>query len=452
MTTVKKAKKPSVRELIFNQAEHAMDELYAKRNALLSETSDSTIAVLQSDLSDLTSQETLTIDESKTALLQIGQSDFTSELDLTTSMIKSNSLVKSISPKDDQNTLTSEVNFTTSMVKSDLLVKETSPENGELKLISQAQLTTKALEVMRKIGFSGIGALSLLASLVSPDGSYIRTRNLARDLNMSYQGLLNQLDRLVEAGYLESSAGSVALGRWIKISPDGQLFFTSQFNLITRISSCSSILNITTTTKEEGDQDNLTTSQESLMVDGRISLTGELLSTSQQNLTTMQPWEKAKLKTQTEELFYVALAAKADIKKLSFQVLQQYKMLIEEKQQNYAIALFLVLLPKARENVPGYISSAIKKGAEPTQESVTKATQLITSLEVLDRVQDLDEIEQKIYSALAQDKSDEIITLAQQKKEVKLALEQFAWKGSLKELKKNKDAFTDFILNSKQNW
>ena len=74
------------------------------------------------------------------------------------------------------------------------------------------------------------------------------------------------------------------------------------------------------------------------------------------------------------------------------------------------------------------------------------------SLEVLDKVQDLDEIEQKIHIALAQDKSDEIITLTQQKKEVKFALEQFAWKGSLKELKKNKDAFTDFILNSKQNW
>jgi DNA-binding MarR family transcriptional regulator len=124
-------------------------------------------------------------------------------------------------------------------VKTNLTVKINSPKSSQTHFNSQFNLTTTSAEITRSVGLSGVGMLALLTMLISPDGSYIRTRNLARDLGMTYQALLNQLKRLTEAGYLESTSGTPEQGRWIRITPTGQLGLTRQANFNTSCSSSS---------------------------------------------------------------------------------------------------------------------------------------------------------------------------------------------------------------------
>jgi DNA-binding MarR family transcriptional regulator len=429
MTTTNK--KLSLRDQIANQAASTAEDLYAKRNAFLA-ASNEEHKIIDGQFK-LTGQEEVPI-------LQTDQTE--AALKLTTNP-----------PQGGQPELTSQLELTTN-----------PPQSGQLELTSQLKLTTETIQIVRTVGLSGTGALALFAMLTNPDGAYIRTRHLARELNMTYQGLLNQIEKLTDAGYLESTAGDPALGKWIRVTPPGQFKLTSQFeltsqleltgqkNLTLRSSSSSSIINTTTTTTTTTTTGN----SGQLELTSQLELTtplslGEVDFTDQEKMpdhkfAALPPWERESFRSRAEELFYVSLAANFEPAKLSMQALTLYKKLSEERSKEYAAALFLILLPKATDNPVGYVVAAVKRGAEATPESVTKMKELRESLTALDKRVDIKDLKQQMQEALDAGNIGKLTSLTEFNSRVKKALCFLSWKGTLEELIQKRDDFVKSLL------
>jgi DNA-binding MarR family transcriptional regulator len=420
----KKDNRQVIKDMIFNQAASTVADLYAKRNALLAVNEDvSENTVAEDNQLKLISQEELT-----------SQNDLTS---LPSQIVNFNSPANLNLPQDGQLNLTSQAKLTKKIVKSISPVNSNSLENGQFKLTSQNQLTKQTSKIAQSLGLSGLGALMILQEIVGKKGAYIRTRSLARELGMTYQGLLNQIDRLTSAGYIVSKPGESALGRWIEITETSQLELASQFK--STVSSSSYI-----------KQQQQSSSQ--LELASPIELTGlsespnddnsdQLSLTSQFKLTCLSSWEKAQLQSQAEELFYIGLAAKSSPESFSMQTLALYSQIVKEHGRDWSAALFLILLPKAKNNVTGYIFSAYKKGAEPTSGSVAKVKDMWTPLETLATVKSSNDLKNRIMEAAEKEDTESLILLTQVQASLKTALKLLSWTGSVDSLIEKKHVF-----------
>jgi hypothetical protein len=77
---------------------------------------------------------------------------------------------------------------------------------------------------------------------------------------------------------------------------------------------------------------------------------------------------KITIKIAARELYFTAKASSINIDRLSNQCFKHYLSLKQSKGSNYAMALFLSLLSKSRENPTAYVIRAIQQGAAPSQE------------------------------------------------------------------------------------
>ena len=510
----KKSSRQSMKDLIVNQATSTVDDLYAKRNALLSLEEDG-----QSDLSSNEDQELdthVTYLESNSETTHTGtDSLFDSNVSIVnqsspvinsslvndnssvaekdslspdivnhSSLVENNLLDKDSTlgelnspvnvnlsanfdlpgsnattpavvnlnlsdnnnrPQTDQIALTGQMDLTSQTVKPSLPVKNTPPLSGQFKFTGQNQLTIKTIQITQAVGLSGVGTLALLQSLAGVGGCYVRTRHLARELGMTYQGLLKQIDRLISAGYVVSPPGDAALGRWIEITQHGQLDLTGKLDLTTNVDSSSSKDNNKTTTTTNNELSELSfTSQ--LNFTGEDELISQLQFTSQRKLTTMPPWERSKLKSDAEDLFYISSIAKVEIGMLSLQTLKLYEHIAKDKGKDHAAALFMILLPKAKDNPTGYILSAFRQGAEPTASSLNIIKQMRETLECLTNCQPPEEIKKQIQEALKKDDTKTQLSLTQKLAEVKNALQLLSWNSSFETLIEAREEFINRLL------
>jgi hypothetical protein len=168
------------------------------------------------------------------------------------------------------------------------------------------------------------------------------------------------------------------------------------------------------------------------------SANGELVQAKSAKLPS---WEKAQLQAQAEDLFYVTVAAKVDPDALSMQTVSLYGRITKERGRDYTAALFLILLPKARDNPTGYISSAFKRGAEPTSASIGRVKGMWELLDVLSKTSTFLEIRQQIREAVEKDDTDAITELTQQQTQIKAALRVLSWDRTPEELTEKRNAF-----------
>lgn len=448
----KKNSRMSMRDLIVNQATSTMDDLYAKRNALLSMEKDqfeangsgeqtSEAAIIYSANSNMPldmPDDTSNIDQDKD-ILEPNKIDLTSLEFLTNNVVKNNLSTKNIPPIAAQVNLTGHNNSTIQLVDNNPPVKSYSPTTGQTNFTNQSEFTIKITKIIQAVGLTGAGTLMLLHSLVGHSGGYIRTRNLARDLGMTYQALLNQLERLVNAGFVDSPPGNSMSGRWLEITLAGQLYLTSQLNYTTSSSS----FNNNTTTDNESDILCLTSQ---LNLTDQINLTSLPESTSQLNFTPMLSWERTKLRNDAEDLFYIALVARIEAGILSMQALRLYGQISKEKSKDYAAALFLILLPKVKDNPAGYIHSAFKQGAEPNADSLKKVKEMQEILECMVKAYSPEEAKQQMQSALDNGDTQTILSLAKQQEKYKKALDLLSWRGTFEALIQKRDEFVSSLL------
>lgn len=165
-------------------------------------------------------------------------------------------------------------------------------------------------------------------------------------------------------------------------------------------------------------------------------------STNSDMYEQVPPWlEKIQLREQAEELFYIAMCARVNAEVFSMQTLNLYKQISKDRGRDYAAALFLHLLPKAKDNPTGYISTACKQGAEPTSASITKAKEIWTNLDVLSKTQNLHEIKQKIQNAIIKEDTETVITLTQIQAKIKAALQLLSWSETTEMLIERRKVF-----------
>jgi hypothetical protein len=158
------------------------------------------------------------------------------------------------------------------------------------------------------------------------------------------------------------------------------------------------------------------------------------------------PWEKARIREQAEELFYISVAAKIDPETLSMQTTNLYAQISKDHGREYAAALFLLLLPKARDNPTGYISSAFKQGAEPTAASIAKVREIWELLDALLKAPAIEEIRSRIKEATDTDDTETLITLTRQQAQVKTALRMLSWEGTVEGLVEKREGFVASLL------
>jgi DNA-binding MarR family transcriptional regulator len=154
-----------------------------------------------------------------------------------------------------------------------------------------------------------------------------------------------------------------------------------------------------------------------------------------------QPWEKAQLVEQAVELFYVGMAAKAEINSFSMQTVNLYIYVSKEQGKDYAAALFLILLPKVKDNPTGYISSAYKHGAAPTSDSILKVHNMWEQLYSLEKAPKYTDAKKEIINALELNDLESATSLTQAQKQIKATLQMFSWSGTADELREKRDSF-----------
>jgi hypothetical protein len=205
-------------------------------------------------------------------------------------------------------------------------------------------------------------------------------------------------------------------------------------------SSCCNT--ITTTTARIGNKNMVEN------IHGQKSTLSDFVHTQEQDAVNLNQsenrplWlEKTLLKNRAEELFYIALAAETHVEEFSMQTLNLYNHLSQEKGRDYAAALFFQLLPKAKDNPTGYVSSAYKQGAEPTSASIVKIKEIWEALDSLAKAPDLQKIKLQIQEAVIKDDTDTLVVLTQIQSKIKSALRLFSWLGTLEALVEKRDVF-----------
>jgi NDP-sugar pyrophosphorylase family protein len=98
-------------------------------------------------------------------------------------------------------------------------------------------------------------------------------------------------------------------------------------------------------------------------------------ATYRENAIVTEKLSKSKItiKIAARELYFVAKASSINVDRLSSQCFQQFLSIKQSKGSCYAMALFLSLLSKSRENPTAYVIRAIQQGASPSPEDQRRA-------------------------------------------------------------------------------
>jgi len=307
--------------------------------------------------------------------------------------------------------------------------------------------------LLKMIGCTAFGVLSALKNVFPSGNGMMNIVQFAQSSGISRSAFIAQL-RILEQRDLIRFGPPERRGRRIEILCllDKDIYPENRIYPENNIPLCSSsyLNNI-----KQQLQNKYTENSTSDFPMDDLALIGPLnmatLSPAKEELAKLPPlpaWEKARMVAQAEELFYVGMAAKVDIDTFSRQTVNLYERISKERGREYTAALFLILLPKAKDNPTGYISSAVKQGAEPTAGSIIKVREIWELLDALSKAPTSEEIRHRIKEAAESDDPETLTTLAQQQTQVKMALRMLSWDGTAETLIERRDAFVSSLLGN----
>ena len=319
-----------------------------------------------------------------------------------------------------------------------------SPENttcSENATLGNVTYSGRVVQLSRSLNFTALGVLAVLLDEFSSGTGILNISQLSKACGVARSTIISQL-RILEDKEIITLGPPEKGGRLLKIMCSENTTYPENATLARGSSSCS-FNNLTTTTTEEQ-----VCSENTMYPENAIRSENEICSeiTTLKPFTAMQPWEKMKLRSDAEALFYAALITKCDGGLLSKQTLRLFKHIDDDKGRGHALALFLLLLPKAKDNPTGYISSAIKQGAEPNADSLKKVKEMEEILECLAKTYSPEEAKQKMQAALDKNDTQTLFSLAQQQEKYKKALHLLSWNDTFEALIQKRDDFVTSLL------
>jgi NDP-sugar pyrophosphorylase family protein len=260
------------------------------------------------------------------------------------------------------------------------------------------------VKLVRRLGFTALGVLAVLIDEFPAGSGMLNVTQLSKSCGVARTTLITQLRTLekcgaVSLGYAEKS------GRWLEILCSGNAT-CSENTTHPSCSSSSSILNnnnnnynyyrdpvtyIGNTTCSENTTlepqtyignaihsendisfENATYSENNTHIENDTYIEN---ATYSETTTLVEKLSKSKITVRiaARELFFVVKASLVDMDRLSKQCFEQFLAVKHAKGANYAMALFLCLLSKSKENPTAYVIRAIQQGAAPSREDQRRA-------------------------------------------------------------------------------
>jgi hypothetical protein len=331
--------------------------------------------------------------------------------------------------------------------------------------LSLSRESQKILSVIKEAtNFALIGFITFL-NILYPDGKgKYSINNLSRLSGMSRTSIRGNLQNLEQLTFITLTENEIHLTErcqgWIKMDIKDK-------NIHVQNSTCTNqdmLLNVHAQIRTRGETsvDKTVSVNEGTNLDmskfvpsftslnrsscskkTTTTTTGEREEGTNSDMSKFVPsWlEKVQLKEQAEELFYIAMSVKANPEAFSMQTLNLYKQMSKERGKDHAAALFLHLLPKAKDNPTGYISSACRQGAEPTSASITQVQEVWEIINILSKKQNLYDIKQQIQNAVTKEDTETVIILTQMQAKIKRALQLLSWTETIEVLIEKQKAF-----------
>ena len=303
----------------------------------------------------------------------------------------------------------------------------------------------RVVQLSRSLNFTALGVLAVLLDEFSCGTGILNISQMSKACGVARSTVIAQLRTLEDKGIIALGAPEKG-GRLLKIMCSENATCPENATLA-RGSSSSSFLkdSLTTTTTETTCIENTTCSENAICPE---NTTLEPPFDNGPTYTAMKPWEKSKLKGDAEELFYVALITKSDVGLFSMQTLRLFKHIYDDKGRDHALALFLFLLPKAKDNPTGYIWSSYKQGAEPNADSFRKAKEMREFLDCLARNQTPEDAKEQMQTALDKNDTQALLSLAEQQEKYKKALHLLSWGGTFEGLIQKREEIVTSLLNN----
>jgi hypothetical protein len=176
-----------------------------------------------------------------------------------------------------------------------------------------------------------------------------------------------------------------------------------------------------------------------LLLHAEENTTGGDFPTWKEKPYHLPSWERALQKSNAETLFYMSKVTKTNCSLFSMQLLTFYKRLSSEKGQAHTIALFLGLLPKAKDNINSYIITAHANGAEPTPEEIKRAENLLSFIDNIDKFPEEKVLKEKIVEAALASDTKQLLFFTKQQEDMMVLQKIFG--TPIEQLKEERDKF-----------
>jgi hypothetical protein len=256
--------------------------------------------------------------------------------------------------------------------------------------------TGNTVKLAKSLGFTALGALAVLIDEFPGGVGMLNVTQLSKSCGVARTTLIAQLRCLEKCGVI-SLGSSEKHGRWLKILCSENTTCSENAIPAPCSSSSSSILNNKNnyynnyyygeeTCIENTTLENATYSENTIRKNDMYSKNDTRENTTYlENATLNERLSKSiiTLRVAARELYFTAKASLTSIDRLSNQCFQQFLSVKQAKGANYAMALFLGLLTKSKENPTAYVIRAIQQGAAPSQEDQRRAESISKAAETV---------------------------------------------------------------------
>jgi NDP-sugar pyrophosphorylase family protein len=266
--------------------------------------------------------------------------------------------------------------------ENNTLENATYSENDIRKNAICSENTThngNTVKLAKSLGFTALGVLTVLIDEFPGGSGMLNVTQLSKSCGVARTTLIAQLRSLEKCGAV--SLGDVEKnGRWLEIMYSenatcsentihigNAMYGGNNTHIKNAICSENNICienDIYSTNVSYGD--NATCSKNTTYSENDIYI---------KNTTLDKNLSKSKItqRIAARELYFTAKASQINIDRLSNQCFQQFLSVKHAKGANYAMALFLGLLTKSKEDPTAYVIRAIQRGVTPSQEDQRRA-------------------------------------------------------------------------------
>jgi hypothetical protein len=259
--------------------------------------------------------------------------------------------------------------------ESDMLENAICSENTTCENATYSENDThgnNTANLAKLLGFTALGAFAVLLDEFPSGSGMLNVTQLSKSCGVARTTLIKQIRILEKCGTVSLGAAEKQ-GRWIEIMCSKNA--TCSENDIGPCSSSS----LKTKNNYYRDYSVNATCSENAMLEDETCVGNDTYSKNNiysnndmysENDIVAEKLSKSKItmRIAARELYFIAKASSVNIDRLSNQCFKHFLSLKQSKGSNYAMALFLSLLSKSRENPTAYVIRAIQQGAAPSRE------------------------------------------------------------------------------------